>query len=121
MIVSYTLSRSTRQEDGRPSRLSSYDRTHVFNAALLFDLGKGFNVGIRTLLYTGLLRDPEGASTERLPSFVRVDARLSKRWKWGKSGWVGFVVEALNATAVIKPVISSQALMDLSAGLPRSL
>jgi hypothetical protein len=101
MMVSYTLSRSTREEDGRPTRLSSYDRTHVFNAALLFDLGKGFNVGLRTLLYTGLLRDPERSdvSTERLPSFARVDVRFSKRWKWGKSGWVGFVIEALNATA----------------------
>jgi hypothetical protein len=99
MQVSYTLSRATRAEDEGKERLSSYDRPHVLNVAVLFDLGKGWSAGLRTLAYSGLLRDPESGSDDRLPAFVRLDARLAKRWKWGKTGYVGVVAEALNATA----------------------
>jgi hypothetical protein len=99
MQVSYTLSRATRAEDEGKERLSSYDRPHVLNVAVLFDLGKGWSAGLRTLAYSGLLRDPDSGSDERLPAFVRLDARLAKRWTWGKTGYVAIVAEALNATA----------------------
>lgn len=97
--VSYTLSRATRSEDNGKERLSSYDRPHVLNVALTFDLGKGWTTGLRALLYSGLLRDPESGSDERLPSFFRLDARVAKRWSWGKTGYFGVVAEAINATA----------------------
>lgn len=102
--IAYTLSRTTREVDGKPSRLSSYDRTHVLNVAALFDLGKGWTAGARSLAYTGLLRDPESGSGERLPAFVRFDVRLAKRWKWGKNGYIGLVAEGLNVTASTETV-----------------
>ena len=97
--VSYTLSRSTRDGERESRRLSSYDRRHVVNVALLFDLGRGWTAGARSLVYSGLLRDPESGSTDRLPAFMRLDVRLAKRWKWGKAGYVGLVAEGLNVTA----------------------
>jgi hypothetical protein len=96
--VSYTLSRATRAADGGRERLSSFDRPHVLNVAVLFDLGKGWSAGLRTLAYSGLLRDPDSGSSDRLPAFFRLDARLAKRWTFGNAGYVGIVAEALNAT-----------------------
>ncbi|AKV02566.1 TonB family protein / TonB-dependent receptor [Labilithrix luteola] len=98
MQIAYTLSRTTRHDSRSEPILGGYDRTHVLNVALMLDLGKGFTASARFLTYTGLLRDPQSGSSDRLPSFMRLDARFGKRWKWGK-GYFGVVVEALNATA----------------------
>jgi hypothetical protein len=58
-------------------------------------------------MYTGIPQHPGtpafpeqvvGVPPERTPAFVRLDARLEKRWSLGKTGWISFVVEALNAT-----------------------
>lgn len=103
MQVAYTLSRTTRHSSGSEPSLGAYDRTHVFNVALMFDLGRGFTASARLLTYTGLLRDPQSGASDRLPSFTRLDARLAKRWKWGK-GYFGLVLEALNATASTETV-----------------
>jgi hypothetical protein len=34
----------------------------------------------------------------RLPGFYRFDVRLEKKWRFGETTWLSFVVEALNAT-----------------------
>src|SRR5690606_14816889 len=39
-----------------------------------------------------------GVPPERTPAFYRLDARLEKRWRIGKTGWVAVVVEGLNTT-----------------------
>jgi TonB dependent receptor len=94
----YTLSRSTRTTGG-VIRRANFDRTHVANAALSYDFGRGYRAGIRLLFYTGT---PSRAATpeddKRLPPFFRLDVRLEKRWTLGKRVWMSVVLEVLNAT-----------------------
>lgn len=116
-FASYTLSRSTRSI-GRSRQLSSFDRTHVANVALTYDLGRGYRAGGRFVFYSGLPQKIGGATLppisgvpggsgslaggaprwERLPPFFRLDVRLEKRWSIGKSGWLAVVLDVLNAT-----------------------
>ncbi len=115
-FLSYTLSRSIRTRDlplidaGRPrvesvTFPSTFDRTHVLNAATAYDFGRGYRAGVRVMFYTGtpatLTAVPTRAQLEdpsRLPPFFRLDIRLEKRWNIGKAGWLSFVIEMLNAT-----------------------
>lgn len=105
-LLSYTLSRSERTADGR-NVISSYDRTHVLSAAVSVDLGRRWRAGARFVTYSGIPTHPltpafpeqvVGVPPNRTPPFVRLDLRLEKRWDIGKTGWISFVVEALNAT-----------------------
>jgi hypothetical protein len=104
--VAYTLSRSVRSTATRDF-VSGYDRTHVANVVVSYDLGRRWRAGFRYVIYTGvpITRDtPDfaaqavGVPPERTPVFQRLDVRLEKRWRVGARGWVSFVVEALNAT-----------------------
>ena len=105
-LIAYTLSRSERTAEGRKF-LSAYDRPHVFNAALSFDLGRGWRIGSRLVYYSGAPTAPEapafpgqlvGVPPERAPDFVRIDGRIEKRWRVGTRGFIAVVLEALNAT-----------------------
>jgi hypothetical protein len=105
-FIAYTLSRSERTADGRKF-LSAYDRPHVFNAALSFDLGSGWRLGSRLVYYSGGPTSPEepafagqivGVPPRRAPDFVRIDGRIEKRWRVGSRGYLSVVLEALNAT-----------------------
>ncbi|MBX3206696.1 MAG: energy transducer TonB [Labilithrix sp.] len=105
-LASYTLSRSMRTVDGR-AVISAYDRPHVFTAALSFDLGRAWRAGTRFVTYSGIPMSPAapafpeqlvGVPPARTPAFVRLDLRIEKRWKVGKTGWISGVLEALNAT-----------------------
>ncbi|XXX80090.1 TonB-dependent receptor [Sorangium sp. So ce134] len=116
-FASYTLSRSTRSI-GRTRHVTSVDRTHVANAALTYDFGRGYRAGGRFVFYSGLPQRvgsptlPPGSGIpggfepaadakprwERLPPFFRLDVRLEKRWSIGKSGWLSVVLDVLNAT-----------------------
>src|SRR6201999_175948 len=91
-FLSYTLSRSTRTY-GSQTFVSSFDRTHLVNPALTYDLGRNWRAGGRVVFYTGLPKapDPSNAST-RLAPFFRLDVRLEKRWDIGKRFWVSFVL-----------------------------
>jgi TonB-like protein/TonB-dependent receptor-like protein len=106
-FVSYTLSRSTRTFGGR-EYVATFDRTHVFNAALAFDLGKNWRAGTRFTFYTGLPKapDPSDDST-RLPPFYRVDLRLEKRWQISRNWWISAVAEWMNATLTKEAVATS--------------
>ncbi len=107
--VSYTLSRSTRSVD-REHFLSAFDRTHVANVAVAFDMGKLWRAGTRFTIYTGtpivspggngLIPPPRSLSPARDPLFYRLDLRLEKRWNLNqaKTTWLSFVAEVLNAT-----------------------
>lgn len=133
-FVSYTLSRSTRivRSDafgalpvgtaapdipngtngtvaltpGTVEIVSDYDRTHVFNAAAAYDIGRGYRAGLRFVLYTGRPYTPTRAdgsllaapNSERLPLFSRFDVRLEKKWTFGPDRYVSVVLEGLNVT-----------------------
>lgn len=105
-FLSYTLSRSMRSV-GREQFPSSFDRTHVGNAALAYDLGRKWRAGARIVFYTGNPDVPEANGTiaplrsenpPRTDPFFRVDARLEKRWDLSERVWLAFVAEVMNAS-----------------------
>jgi hypothetical protein len=98
-FLSYTLSRSVRTF-GNQQFVATFDRTHVANAAVAFNLGRNWRAGTRATFYTGLPKapDPTDPSSTRLPPFFKLDLRLEKRWQLGKKTWVSFVAEWMNAT-----------------------
>jgi hypothetical protein len=99
-FLSYTLSRSTRSVGSR-TFVAAFDRTHVANAALAFDLGRNWRAGSRLVFYTGLPAAADPSSTDppsRLPSFYRIDLRLEKRWSFARDAWISFVAEWMNVT-----------------------
>jgi hypothetical protein len=98
---------------GRESFPSNFDRTHVFNAALGYDLGANWRAGGRVVFYTGTPvqsgfdDDFDGAagpaplrsgSPERSDPFFRLDLRLEKRFRLGEQSFIAIVIEMLNAT-----------------------
>lgn len=101
--LAYTLSRTTRTI-GASSFPAAFDRTHVVSGAVGYDLGRGWRAGTRLSFYTGaptansIFGAPIPGSSARDPSFFRIDFRLEKRWKLGKTPWISFVIEMLNAT-----------------------
>ncbi|HMI85391.1 MAG TPA: energy transducer TonB [Polyangiaceae bacterium] len=105
-FLSYTLSRSMRSV-GQERFPSAFDRTHVLNAALSFDLGRNWRAGTRFVLYTGIPSQigksigpppPRGASPPRDPAFYRLDLRLEKRWVYSQRTYLSFIAEMMNAT-----------------------
>lgn len=103
-FVAYTLSRSVRSSFlGRVP--ASFDRTHVLNTALGYDLGRNWRLGGHFLYYTGnpsfensLGLDARGPG-KRLPAYHRLDLRIEKRWPFGSSGgFAALVLEWLNTT-----------------------
>jgi hypothetical protein len=100
-FLSYTLARSTRAV-GRIRGPASFDRTHVFNLALAYELGRGWRAGGRTVLYSGIPAEVAYARAARRPPrtplFYRLDWRLEKRWPFGKDGFWSLVFEVLNTT-----------------------
>ena len=105
-FLTYTLSRSTRTLDNSVFP-SAFDRTHVFNAALAYDLGRNWRAGTRLVFYTGtpVINQTQGAvvanptlSNARNPAFYRVDVRLEKRWQLSPKAWISFIAEVMNVT-----------------------
>ena len=115
-FLSYTLSKSTRSV-GRESFPATFDRRHVLNAAVAFELGRKWRAGTRLTMYTGAPDQESTASgttaalrssdPPRDPAYYRIDLRLEKRWTWGKATWLSFVAEMLNAT-LHKEIISGR-------------
>ncbi len=112
-LLSYTLSRSTREARfTTPSGSvdsakvpSEFDRTHVLNAILSYQLGRGWRVGGRLLFYTGTPYSQRSGSVPvppynayRTSPFYRVDFRLEKRWRLSETGSIAFVLEGQNIT-----------------------
>jgi hypothetical protein len=105
-FVSYTLSRSMRSS-GRERFPNAFDRTHVLNAALGYDLGRKWRAGGRIVFYTGVPDIPENdglvqplrtSEPPRTAPFFRLDVRLEKRWDLSGQRWLSFVTEVMNAT-----------------------
>lgn len=101
--VAYTIVRSERRaHDEANWRLFDYDQTHSLTALGSYDLGAGFEVGLRVRVASGYPRTPvEGASydtrtaryepvlgeynTTRIPLFFALDARAAKTFDFGTS------------------------------------
>ncbi len=101
--VSYSILRSERKDGpGLAWRLFDYDQSHVFTALGSYDLGAGFEVGLRFRFATGYPRTPVQSAyfdartntyepifgpqnSIRIPSFVSLDARVAKRFRWGRT------------------------------------
>ncbi len=97
-FLSYTLSRSVRRANGQEF-IASFDRTHVFNAAVSYDFGKGWRAGVRFTAYSGLPRAPDPTSdATRLDAFFRLDVRGEKKWTFGNRWWLSLVAEWMNVT-----------------------
>ncbi len=101
-FVSYTLSRATRSV-GRLHGPSTFDRTHVLNLALSYELGRGFYAGCRSVFYTGgpaeVAYREAAIAPPRGPSYIRLDWRLEKRWPLATTGsHLSVVAETLNTT-----------------------
>jgi hypothetical protein len=80
-FVTYTLSRSVRSL-GHEHFLSAFDRTHVGNVALAYDLGRNWRAGARLMFYSGVPKQPDippaliqperTTNVERAPGFYRI-------------------------------------------------
>ncbi|MBX3198012.1 MAG: TonB family protein [Labilithrix sp.] len=95
--IAYTILRSERKDSpGARWRLFDYDQTHVLTALASYDLGAGFEVGARARVASGYPRTPLQYvyfdaqrnryeptlgvyNTDRIPVFLQLDARVSKR------------------------------------------
>jgi TonB family protein len=100
--ISYSILRSERKDaPGLDWRLFDYDQSHVFTALGSYDLGAGFEVGLRFRFATGYPRSPVlnayfdsrtntyeptfgEQNSIRIPSFVSLDARVAKHFKYGR-------------------------------------
>jgi hypothetical protein len=111
--LSYTLSRATQQAhfirpDGTEELATvpnNFDRTHVLNAVVAYDLGRRWRVGSRLVFYTGTPYSQLDGSfpvppynAYRTPNFYRIDFRLEKSWRLGSNGAIAFVLEGQNVT-----------------------
>ena len=101
--IAYTVLRSERRDAGDTAfRLFDLDQTHMLTALVSYDLGAGFEFGVRARYATGFPRTPvTGAfydarrgryepilgeqNTIRIPSFFQLDARLSKHFDFTTS------------------------------------
>ncbi|MGO9839454.1 MAG: TonB-dependent receptor domain-containing protein [Polyangiaceae bacterium] len=101
--VSYSILRSQRKDHPDLDwRLFDYDQTHVFTALGSYDIGAGFETGLRFRYATGYPRTPViGAYLDsqtntyepifgphnsiRIPPFTALDARLAKHFKWHRT------------------------------------
>jgi TonB family protein len=99
--ISYSLIRSQRRDHPDLDwRLFDYDQTHVATLVASYELGAGFEVGTRFRYATGFPRTPVvGAfydarrdlyepffgdqNSIRIPAFVQLDVRASKRFTFG--------------------------------------
>ncbi len=115
-FLSYTLSRSTRSL-GREKFVASFDRTHVLNVAVGYNLGRRWRAGTRLMYYTGapkivrshgLVPPLRTGTPQRDPPFYRIDVRLEKRWLIERTRWLALVIECQNVTLNKETIQSTQ-------------
>jgi TonB family protein len=102
-FLSYTLSRSTVSLD-RIRSPSGFDRTHVLQAGLSYEVASRVRLGARGVFYTGIPElnlegSPHFESARRGKPFFRLDLRAEKRFLIGRRGYLDVVAEVLNATS----------------------
>lgn len=108
--VAYTLSRAERRLDPtQPMSLFIWDQTHILTAIGSYQLGRGWEAGIRWRYVSGRMYTPNTGGVydydagayapipqlpafgSRLPAFHQLDLRIDKRWKfqdWSLSAYL---------------------------------
>jgi hypothetical protein len=110
-FLSYTWSRSWRSVD-YANAAAGFDRRHVLNLALAFDLGANWRLGSRLVTYSGVPAQVAYVSAlkspPRSPWYYRIDWRLEKRWLIGERGaWLSAIAEVVNTTLNRETIASS--------------
>jgi TonB family protein len=100
--LSYTLSRTTRSYE-RIHTLAGYDRPHVLNTGVSFDLGRRWLFSARAVAYSGVpgsrsFGERRLFDQSRARPFFRTDLRVEKRFVLSPSAWWSVVAEVMNAT-----------------------
>jgi TonB family protein len=105
-FLSYSLSRSERNDDGSQWRLFDYDQTHILTAATSIDLGNRWEAGGTFRLVSGNPETPVVGSlfdgdayrpiygetnSARSPMFHRLDVRVEKHFTLGGHPMSGFL------------------------------
>ena len=107
-FLSYTLSRSERNDDGMSYRLFDYDQTHIFTLAGSYKLGRGWELGSTFRLVTGNPETPVigavfdadidayrplygGVNSARNPMFHRLDLRVEKQFRIAGHPMAGYL------------------------------
>lgn len=108
-LLSYTFSRTMRSFDG-VNTLNGYDRTHVLNAAATYDLAWGIRASAKFAFSSGIpgrrTRSEDGVVVDsafvfdesRSRPYVRLDAKVEKRFEVSENFDWGIHAEVLNAT-----------------------
>lgn len=114
--ISYSILHSERKDaPDKDWRLFDYDQSHVFTAVGAYDLGAGFEVGLRFRYATGYPRTPVIGkfadvrpdiyqpvfgphNSIRVPPFVSLDLRFAKRFKFGGKTEAEFYLDVQNVT-----------------------
>ena len=118
--VAYTLSRSERQDEGRPGwRLFDFDQTHILTAVGSYDLPRHWKIASRFRYVSGNPTTPVVGSvfnnvndeydpvfgkvnSARQPAFYQLDVRLDKQWVFDR--WLlDAYVDLQNATNHTNP------------------
>lgn len=98
---SYTLTRSLHSI-GRISTFATYDRPHVFDLALAYSLGEGWEITTRGQYYSGFPARGDTVevvlSAPRTTPYYQIDWELTKRWVYPSGRWWGITMGVLNTT-----------------------
>lgn len=111
-FIGYALSRAEQREGPNTAwRRAPFDQTHVLNAAVVWQLGAGWEAGLRFRLAVGVLDSPYPATEiapksdpnldptrplPELPPLHSLDVRLEKAWHYGKDGLLAAYAEVRN-------------------------
>jgi TonB family protein len=112
-FLSYTLSRSERNDRNEGWRLFNWDQTHILTVAGSVRLGSGWDLGGTFRYVTGNPMTPVVASTynantdtykpiygainsARNPDFNRLDLRVEKKWKLGNAASLATYLDLQN-------------------------
>jgi hypothetical protein len=87
-----------------------FDRTHVLNLVLSYQLGRGWQSGGRLVFYSGAPYSELAGNVpvppynnRRDPPFYRVHTRVEKRWHFGTQRSLALVFEVQNLTLREEP------------------
>lgn len=123
-LLAYTLSKSWRTVGGVRTP-AAFDRRHVLQAALAFNLGRNWRASLRGVVYSGIpsryenwngdgtidlgnLGRANPENLPRTPAYWRLDWRLQKRWFVGtKRAYWAATFEVLNTTLNLEAVSQS--------------
>lgn len=101
-LISYTFS-ATHRSMGRISTIPGYDRPHVLNLALTYDLGNQWRASAKFVAASGVpgrrtTLDGFVFDQSRSSPLLRLDVKIAKRWYTSEHFYWGTHLEVLNAS-----------------------